>query len=29
MEEPIFEYDFPEPFVEKQVGFPIGEPFNM
>lgn len=29
MEEPIFEYEFPEPYYEKQVQNPVREAFNM
>jgi hypothetical protein len=29
MEEPIFEYNFPEPYYEKQVHNPKKEAFNM
>ncbi|XP_065339750.1 large ribosomal subunit protein mL38 [Cloeon dipterum] len=28
-EEPIYEYDFPEPFYERQTYFPKLEPFNV
>lgn len=26
---PVFRYDFPEPYIKKQVWFPIREPFNI
>ncbi|XP_050466330.1 39S ribosomal protein L38, mitochondrial [Cataglyphis hispanica] len=26
---PIFQYDFPKPFIKKQVWFPLKEPFNL
>ncbi|XP_019871903.2 39S ribosomal protein L38, mitochondrial [Aethina tumida] len=29
MKEPIFEYDFPEPYIKKQVWFPLRQPFNL
>ncbi|XP_057651667.1 39S ribosomal protein L38, mitochondrial [Diorhabda carinulata] len=29
MKEPIFEYDFPPPYIKKQKWFPIREPFNL
>lgn len=29
MKEPIFEYDFPPPFIRKQEWFPLRKPFNL
>ncbi|CAG9864449.1 unnamed protein product [Phyllotreta striolata] len=29
MKEPIFEYDFPPPYIKKQVWYPLREPFNI
>nr|CAH7731391.1 unnamed protein product [Callosobruchus chinensis] len=29
MKEPIFEYDFPPPFIRKQEWFPLKRPFNL
>ncbi|CAH1962087.1 unnamed protein product [Acanthoscelides obtectus] len=29
MKEPIFEYDFPPPYVRKQEWFPLRKPFNL
>lgn len=29
MKEPIFEYDFPEPYMKDQVWFPLRQPFNL
>lgn len=29
MKEPIFEYDFPKPYVREQEWFPIRQPFNL
>lgn len=29
MKEPIFEYDFPPPYIKKQEWFPLREPFNL
>ncbi|XP_018576747.1 39S ribosomal protein L38, mitochondrial [Anoplophora glabripennis] len=29
MKEPIFEYDFPPPYIRKQEWFPIRKPFNL
>lgn len=26
---PIFQYDFPEPYIRKQVYFPLRQPFNL
>lgn len=26
---PIFQYDFPKPYIKKQVWFPLKEPFNL
>lgn len=29
MEEPIYEYDFPEPYIRPQKWFPLRQPFNL
>ncbi|KAG5869667.1 hypothetical protein JTB14_035594 [Gonioctena quinquepunctata] len=29
MKEPIFEYDFPPPYIKKQEWFPLRQPFNL
>lgn len=29
MEEPIYEYDFPEPYIRPQTWFPLKQPFNL
>lgn len=29
MKEPIFEYDFPPPYIKRQTWFPLKEPFNL
>ncbi|XP_072755355.1 large ribosomal subunit protein mL38 [Anoplolepis gracilipes] len=29
MEMPIFRYDFPKPYIKKQIWFPLKEPFNL
>lgn len=29
MPEPIYEYDFPLPYIKPQKWFPINEPFNL
>ncbi|XP_012266236.2 39S ribosomal protein L38, mitochondrial [Athalia rosae] len=29
MKEPRFEYDFPPPYIKKQVWFPLRQPFNL
>lgn len=29
MKEPIFEYDFPEPYIRPQEWFPLRKPFNL
>ncbi|XP_070165402.1 large ribosomal subunit protein mL38 [Polyergus mexicanus] len=29
MKLPIFQYDFPKPYIKKQVWFPIKQPFNL
>lgn len=29
MKEPVFEYDFPPPYIKKQEWFPLREPFNL
>lgn len=29
MKEPIFEYDFPQPYVRPQEWFPLRQPFNL
>ncbi|KAL6445202.1 hypothetical protein ACFW04_002227 [Cataglyphis niger] len=26
---PVFQYDFPKPYIKKQVWFPLKEPFNL
>jgi large subunit ribosomal protein L38 len=27
--EPVFEYDFPAPYIKEQKWFPLKEPFNL
>lgn len=29
MKEPIYEYEFPEPYIKDQEWFPLREPFNL
>jgi len=29
MSEPVYEYDFPAPYIKKQKWFPLKEPFNL
>lgn len=29
MKEPIFEYDFPGPYIRPQTWFPLRQPFNL
>ncbi|XP_032690476.1 39S ribosomal protein L38, mitochondrial [Odontomachus brunneus] len=29
MKMPIYQYDFPQPYIKKQVWFPLKEPFNL
>lgn len=29
MKEPIFEYDFPPPYIRPQTWFPLKQPFNL
>lgn len=29
MKEPVFEYDFPPPYIKPQKWFPLREPFNL
>ncbi|XP_015609239.1 39S ribosomal protein L38, mitochondrial [Cephus cinctus] len=29
MEEPAFEYDFPQPYIKPQTWFPLKQPFNL
>lgn len=29
MKEPVFEYDFPKPYVKPQTWFPLRQPFNL
>lgn len=29
IKEPVFEYDFPEPYIRPQTYFPLKQPFNL
>lgn len=29
MKEPVYDYDYPEAFLNKQVAFPLKQPFNV
>jgi len=29
MSEPVYEYDFPSPYIKPQKWFPLKEPFNL
>jgi len=29
MQEPVYEYDFPSPYIKPQKWFPLKEPFNL
>ena len=29
MRSPVFEYDFPKPYIKPQVWFPLRQPFNI
>lgn len=29
MAEPVFEYDFPQPYIKPQTWFPLKQPFNL
>jgi hypothetical protein len=29
MQEPVYEYDFPEPYIRPQKWFPLRQPFNL